>query len=87
MNTVSHAPARRRERPSFSIPSILAGIAVLLIFFTDGFDFILGIVAAVLGLIGALLALAPSVRGGIVSILSLIIGLGSLVVSVIQLIF
>jgi hypothetical protein len=77
----------RRERPSFSIPSILAGVCALLVFFTEGFDPLLGIAAIVLGLIGAVVALAPSVRGGIVSIASIVIGLFAIVFSVFQVIF
>lgn len=67
-----------------SVPSIIAGICVLLIFVTDGFDFALGIAAVLFGAIGALLALQSDVRGGIVSVLSLVIGLGSAVISIFQ---
>ena len=80
-------PTARREKPSFSIPSIIALIATALIFFTDGFDFILAIVGVIAGLIGGALALLPGVRGGIVSILSIVIGLASAVISIFQLIF
>ena len=76
------------SRPAkLSIPSILAGVCVLLIFATEGFDFVLGIAAAVLGVVGALLALQPAVRGGIVSLLSLVVGLGSVLVSILQVVF
>ena len=73
------------SRPAkLSVPSIIAGICVLLIFVTDGFDFVLGIAAALLGLIGAVLALQSDVRGGFVSVFSLVIGLGSALISIFQ---
>jgi hypothetical protein len=76
-----------REKPSFSIPSIAAGVFVLLMFFTDGFDFLLGILAIVCGIVGGVLALSPSVRGGIVSILSIVFGILAIITSILQLIF
>lgn len=73
------------SRPAkLSAPSILAGICVLLIFVTDGFDFVLGITAALLGVIGAVLALHPAVRGGVMSLVSMVIGLGAAVISIFQ---
>ncbi len=76
------------SRPAkLSIPSILAGVCVVLIFATEGFDFVLGIAAAVLGVLGTVLALQPAVRGGIVSVLSLVIGLGSVLLSMLQVVF
>lgn len=76
------------SRPAkLSVPSILAGICALLIFATEGFDFVLGIGAAVLGVVGALLALQKDVRGGLISAISLVIGLGSVLVSILQVVF
>lgn len=73
------------SRPAkLSIPSILAGVCVLLIFVTDGFDFVLAIGAVLFGAVGALLALQSDVRGGIISMFSLLIGLASAVISVFQ---
>ena len=80
-------PTSTREKPAFSVPSIVALVATALIFVTNGFDFLLAIVGVVAGLIGGLLALSPSVRGGIVSILSIVIGLASAVISLLQVIF
>jgi hypothetical protein len=76
------------SRPAkLSVPSILAGVCVVLIFATEGFDFVLGIAAAVLGVLGALLALQKDVRGGLVSAFSLVIGLGSALLSILQVLF
>ena len=76
------------SRPAkLSVPSIIAGVCMVLIFVTEGFDFVLGIAAAVLGVLGALLALQPGVRGGIVSLLSLVIGVVSALVSILQVVF
>jgi hypothetical protein len=76
------------SRPAkLSIPSILAGVCVVLVFATEGLDFVLGIAAAVLGVLGALLALRPGVRGGLVSVFSLVIGLGSALLSILQVVF
>ena len=80
-------PTSTREKPAFSVPSIVALVATALIFVTNGFDFLLAIVGVVAGLIGGLLALSPNVRGGIVSILSIVIGLASAVISLFQVIF
>ena len=80
-------PTSTREKPAFSVPSIVALVATALIFVTNGFDFLLAIVGVGAGLIGGLLALSPSVRGGIVSILSIVIGLASAVISLFQVIF
>lgn len=66
------------------MPSVFAGICVLLIFTTEGFDFVLGVAAAILGLVGAGLALRRDVRGGMISTFSVVIGLASLVISVFQ---
>ena len=68
----------------YSLPSIVAAVCVLLIFVTDGFDFVLAIVAVVSGSIGVLVALQPGVRGGLVSVFSLVVGLGSALVSILQ---
>ncbi|BAM02717.1 hypothetical protein [Phycisphaera mikurensis] len=81
---MSTTPTASRERPSFSIPSIVAIVATLLIFFTEGYDVLLAIVAIVAGVIGGLLALAPGIRGGITSILSVILALLAIVVSLFQ---
>jgi len=78
---------RRRDRPSFSVPSIVAGVAILVSFVTEGFDVLLAAVAIGFGLIGAILTLSPEIRGGIVSLASIGIGLLAIVVSVLQLIF
>jgi membrane associated rhomboid family serine protease len=76
------------SRPAkLSVPSIVAGICAVLIFATEGFDFVLGIAAAIFGVIGAVLALQPSIRGGLVSMFSLVVGVGSLLVSVLQVVF
>ena len=84
---MSTTPPANREKPAFSIPSIVALVATGLIFVTEGFDPVLAIVGVVAGLIGGLLALSPSVRGGLVSILSIVIGLASAVISLFQVIF
>jgi hypothetical protein len=85
---MSLAASPAMSRPArLSVPSIVAGVCVVLIFATDGFDFVLGIAAAVLGVLGALLALQPGVRGGFVSLLSLVIGLASALVSILQVLF
>ena len=82
------APTVRRERPSFSIPSIIAIIAAIAIFFTGGIvAVLLTVVAVVCGVIGMVMALLPSVRGGIVSILSVVIAFIAVVVSIFQAIF
>ena len=72
------------QHASYSIPAIIAVICVLLIFFTEGFDFGWAIGAVVFGLLGAVLALSPAKRGGILSILAIAAGLIAAIVSIIQ---
>ena len=78
---------RPASRPTFSIPSIVAAVAVLISLFTEYFDVLLAVVAIVSGVIGAIMALSPRVRGGILSIVSLVIAVGSIIVSIFQVIF
>ncbi len=69
------------SKASFSIPSLIALVAAILIFVVgNGFlVFLLAGVAIIFGLLGIVLSLAPSVRGGIVSFL----GIGAGVIGVI----
>ncbi len=85
---MSPRPAGTVEKPSFSIPAIIAGLCVLATLFTGEFlDLILSIAAIGFGVIGAIMALSPSVRGGIVSIVSIVIGVISIIISILQIIF
>jgi hypothetical protein len=75
-----------RQRPAFSIPSILAIIAAVVSFKAGAvFGVILAIAAIVLGLIGFLLALSPSVRGGIVSLISIVCGVVGIIAAIVKL--
>ena len=83
---MTHYPITR-ERPSFSLPAILAIVCAIVSFFVGaGFGFILAIAAIVLGLIGVVLALAPSVRGGITSILAILAGIVGIVAALFRLV-
>lgn len=85
MTTIQHAP--RSGEAAFSIPSVLAFIAAIASFaVSPGFQLILSIVAAVLGVVGVLLSLMPGVRGGIISILSLLAGGLGFIIAIIRLI-
>lgn len=70
------------NRPSFSIPSILAILAAMLSFVTGAFwGLLLAIAAIILGLIGVLISLSPQVRGGFISVVSLAAGVLGIVVA------
>ncbi len=75
------------ENPSFSIPSIIAIICMVLSFFTGGWGLFLAIAAIIFGIIGGLMALSPSVRGGMISIISIVLGLLAIIVSFFKIIF
>jgi hypothetical protein len=70
------------SKASFSIPSLVALVAAILIFVVgNGFlVFLLAGVAIIFGLLGIVLSLSPSVRGGMVSFL----GIGAGVIGVIM---
>lgn len=71
--------------PAFSIPSIIAIIAAVGSFMVGpGLQLILGIVAAVFGVIGVVIALLPSKRGGIISVLSIVIGALALLIAIVR---
>ena len=76
----------RRERPSFSVPSVLSIISAILSF---QFGFTLGLIFAILaivfGIAGMLLALMPQRRGGIVSVISIVLGLIGIIAAAIKL--
>ena len=78
---------RPAERPSFSIPSIIAAVCVVLTFFTEWLDPLFAILAIGFGALGAFMAMAPSVRGGIISIASIIAGILIIIVSLFQIVF
>lgn len=77
------------QKASFSLPSIVALVAALLIFFVvkNGFlIFLLAGIAIVFGLLGIVLALSPKVRGGIVSIIGIGAGLIGVIMAAVKLI-
>ncbi len=79
---------RTREKPAFSIPSLVAAGALIATLFTgEALDLILSIVAIIAGLVGGIAALSPSVRGGIVSLASIVLGVLSIILSILQIIF
>ncbi len=80
-------PSRRPARPSFSIPSIVAVVCVLLVYFTEYFDVLLSIIAIGSGVVGAIMALSPSIRGGVTSIIAIVLGVLSIIASIFQIIF
>ena len=87
MTTLQHRPHRAAGEAAFSIPSILALIAAIASFMVSpGYQLLLSIAAAVLGLIGVVVALLPGVRGGIISFFSLVIGAIGAIVAIIRLI-
>lgn len=72
-------------KPHFSIPSLLALAAAIASFFVGpGQQFILALVAIILGVIGLLLSFSPSIRGGVISTLSLIGAGVAIVVAIIR---
>jgi hypothetical protein len=71
---------------AFSIPSILAIIAAVGSFMVSpGYQLLLSIAAAVLGLIGVVVSLLPGVRGGIISLFSLVVGSIGALIAIIRL--
>ena len=76
------------QKTSFSIPSLIALVAAILIFVVNnGFlVFLLAGVAIVFGLLGIMLSLSPKVRGGIVSFLGIGAGLIGVIIAVVKLI-
>jgi len=76
------------QKTSFSIPSLIALVAAILIFVVNnGFlVFLLAGVAIVFGLLGIMLSLSPKVRGGIVSFLGIGAGLVGVIIAVVKLI-
>lgn len=82
---MSQTPATR-DKPSFTIPSILSIVAAI---FSFRFGFTLGLVLAILaialGVVGMLLAISPQRRGGIVSIVSIVMGLIGVIAAIVKL--
>ena len=77
-----------RQRPAFSIPSILAVISAIISFRSGAFGgVVFAIAAIVLGAIGMLLAFLPGKRGGIVSVISIVAGLIGIIAAIFKLIF
>lgn len=76
----------QHQKPSFTIPSILAVVAAFLSF-KAGFLFgvILAVLAIVLGLIGGAIALLPGKRGGMVSVVSIGAGLIGIIAAIFKL--
>lgn len=76
------------QKASFSIPSLIALAASVLIFVVhNGFlVFLLAGVAIVFGILGIILSLSPRVRGGIVSFLGIGAGLIGVIIAVVKLI-
>lgn len=76
------------QKPSFSLPSILAIIAaVVSLFMGATFGFLLAVAAIVLGIIGVMLAFSPNVRGGVTSFVSIIAGVIGIIAAVFKLAF
>lgn len=76
-----------REKPSFSIPSILAVVAAFISFKAGAtLGVIFAIIAILLGAVGMLISLLPGKRGGIVSIVSIVAGLIGIIAAVFKLI-
>ncbi|RYD35015.1 MAG: hypothetical protein EOP87_08115 [Verrucomicrobiaceae bacterium] len=75
------------SKASFSLPSLVALVAAILIFVVNnGFlVFLLAGVAIIFGVLGIVLSLAPSVRGGIVSFLGIGAGLIGVIMAVVKL--
>ncbi|MGH7940182.1 MAG: hypothetical protein ACREE6_02245 [Limisphaerales bacterium] len=74
-----------RNKPHFSIPSIIAiAAAIACCFVRPATGFALAIVAIIFGAIGLLLSLAPSVRGGLTSIFSFILAAIGIVVAILK---
>lgn len=84
---MSPRPAGSREKPSFSIPSIVAIGLVIVSYFFEGLDWVFAVGAIIFGIIGAVMALSPSVRGGIISILAIVLAVLSIIASIFQIIF
>lgn len=75
-----------RDKPSFTIPSILSIVAAVLSFrFGAVFGLLLAILAIGLGVVGTLLAISPRRRGGIVSVVSIIMGLIGIIAAIVKL--
>lgn len=75
------------SKASFSLPSLIALAASILIFVVgNGFlVFLLAGVAIIFGVLGIILSLAPSVRGGIVSFLGIGAGLIGVIMAMVKL--
>lgn len=75
------------QKASFSIPSLIALVAAILIFVVKSGPLItvLAVVAILFGALGVILSLSPSVRGGIVSIFGIFAGLIGVVIAICKL--
>ena len=75
-----------RDKPSFTIPSILSIVAAIFSFrFGFTFGLVLAILAIGLGVVGMLLAMSPRRRGGIVSVVSIVMGLIGVIAAIVKL--
>ena len=74
-------------KPTYSIPSIIALVAAILIFVVKSGPLItvLAIVAILTGIIGMMLSFAPSVRGGIASMFGIVAGLIGVIIAIAKL--
>ncbi len=74
------------EKPSFTIPSIIAVIAALISFKAGAtLGVLFAVVAILLGLVGLFLSLLPGKRGGIVSVVSIVAGLIGIIAAIFKL--
>lgn len=75
------------EKPSYSIPSLIALVAAILIFVLKSGPMItiLAVVAIIFGALGVILSLSPNVRGGVVSIFGIFAGFIGVIIAIAKL--
>jgi len=72
----------------FSIPSIVALVAMMLSFtVSPGWALLWGVVAILFGVLGVVVALSPNVRGGVVSFVSIPLGAIAVIGAIVRLVF
>jgi hypothetical protein len=82
--TMYNTPAHQ-TKAHFSIPSIIAIVAVIWSFFVGaGAGLILAVIAIIAGVIGLLLSLAPSIRGGVTSMVSIVLGVIGIIAAIVR---
>jgi len=79
------SPSVLPHKARFSVPSIIALVAMILSFtVSPGWALLWGMIAILFGLLGVVMSLSPSVRGGVVSFVSIPLGAIAIIGAIIR---